>query len=284
MRRYLCFFLAVAVTSVQAEVPTFKPGFNLFSKQQDIQLGREAAAQVERQMQVVHDPTLEGVVQRIGQQLSSNPKAGGFPYTFKVVNDKSINAFALPGGPTFVQTGLLSAIDNEAQLAGVMAHEISHVALRHGTNQASKANLLQLPAMIAGAVIGNGGLLGQLAQVGIGLGFNSVLLKYSRDAEKQADLLGAQLMADAGYNPLEMARFFEKLAAQGGSRSATFFSDHPDPGDRTRYVEEEVRELPQRNYTITGTGQLDEVKSRLASLPSSPRGRSARSMDAVSQG
>src|SRR3954452_6187951 len=143
----------LTVAAIQAQQPRqFKPGFNLFSKEQDIQLGREAAAQVERQMQVVRDPVLENAVQRIGKELSSNPKAGNFPYSFKVVNDKSINAFALPGGPTFVQTGLLSAIDNEAQLAGVMAHEISHVALRHGTHQASKANLLQLPAMLAGAV------------------------------------------------------------------------------------------------------------------------------------
>lgn len=283
MRRYLSFFLVVAVVSVQAEVPTFKPGFNLFSKEQDIQLGREAAAQVERQMQVVHDPTLEGVVQRIGRQLSSNPKAGGFPYSFKVINDKSINAFALPGGPTFVQTGLLSAIDNEAQLAGVMAHEISHVALRHGTHQASKANLLQLPAMLAGAVMG-GSLLGQLAQVGVGLGFNSLLLKYSRDAEKQADLLGAQLMADAGYNPLELARFFEKLQSQGGARTSTFFSDHPDPGDRERYIEAEIRQMPQRNYSDGDPRELQTIQSHLTNLPAAQQGMRSRYAGPVSQG
>ena len=111
--------------------------------------------------------------------------ADEYPYSFKVVNDQSINAFALPGGPTFVNTGLIAAADNEAQLAGVMAHEISHVALRHGTNQASKANLIQLPAMLAGAVVGNGSMLGQLAQLGIGLGANSVLLKYSTKRRKR---------------------------------------------------------------------------------------------------
>jgi Zn-dependent protease with chaperone function len=282
--RHFVLFLALA-TAAQSAVKEFKPGFNLFSKEQDVQLGREAAAQVEQQMQVVKDQNLENYVQRIGQKLVASPKAGGFPYSFKVVNDKSINAFALPGGFTYVNTGLLSAVENEAQLAGVMAHEISHVALRHGTNQASKANLLQLPAMIAGSVLGSGGgLLGQLAQVGIGLGFNSVLLKYSRDAEKQADLLGAQIMADAGYNPMEMAHFFEKLSAEGGSRAPVFLSDHPDPGDRTQYVQEEVREMPQRDYTSTGTGQLKQIQARLGSLPAAPAPNRARSTGVVGEG
>jgi hypothetical protein len=268
-------FVVVAIGAQAASGPKeFKPGFNLFSKQQDIQLGREAAAQVEQQMQVVRDAQLESYIERIGRKLAASPRASDFPYTFKVVNDPSINAFALPGGPTFVNTGLIKAAENEAQLAGVLAHEISHVALRHGTNQASKANLIQLPAMLAGVFTG-GSLLGQLAQVGIGLGAQSVLLKYSRDAEKQADLNGALIMADAGYNPLEMARFFEKLAAQSGSRGSAFFSDHPDPGDRMRYVEEQVRSLPRRNYTDTGTGQLSAMQSRLSGLPApSQRARS----------
>src|SRR5687767_3127075 len=173
-----------------------KPGFNLFSKEQDVQLGREASAQIERQVQLVRDSALTNTVAQIGRKLAATPEAGGYPYTFKVVNDNSINAFALPGGPTYVHTGLIRAAENEAQLAGVMAHEIAHVALRHGTNQASKANLIQLPAMLAGAIIGgDGSMLGQLAQLGIGLGANSVLLKYSRDAETQADVLGSQMMA-----------------------------------------------------------------------------------------
>jgi predicted Zn-dependent protease len=159
-------------------------------------------------MPVVRDGQLQNYVERIGRKLLATGVAGDYPYAFKLVNDPSINAFALPGGPTFVNTGLLRAVDNEAQLAGVMAHEISHVALRHGTNQASKANLIQLPAMLAGAVVGNGSMLGQLAQLGIGLGANSVLLKYSRNAESDADILGARMMAKAGYNPIEMARFF----------------------------------------------------------------------------
>ena len=131
----------------------------------------------------------------------------------------------------------------------MMAHEISHVALRHGTNQASKANLIQLPAMLAGAVVGNGSMLGQLAQLGIGLGANSVLLKYSRDAETHADMLGARMMAKAGYNPIEMARFFEKLEAQGGSSGPQFLSSHPNPGNRMRAIQEEIQYMPRANYT-----------------------------------
>ncbi len=271
-------FVALAVNTVAAPgVKEYKPGWNLFSREQDVQLGREAAQQVEQQMQVVRDQQLQSYVESIGRKLARSRHAGEFPYAFKVINDPSINAFALPGGPTYVHTGLIRAAENEAQLAGVMAHEIAHVALRHGTNQASKANLIQLPAMLAGAVVGNGSLLGQLAQVGIGLGAQSVLLKYSRDAEKQADLNGSLIMADAGYNPIEMARFFEKLAAQSGSRGSAFFSDHPDPGDRMRYVEEQVRALPRRDYTDTGSGNLAQIQSRLQGLPAptQQRGRAA---------
>lgn len=252
-----------------AQLPTFKPGWNLFSKEQDIQLGREAAAQVEQQMRVVSDPRLNEYVRRIGQRLASQPQAGNFPYSFKVVADNSINAFALPGGPTFVHTGLLKAADNEAMIAGVLAHEISHVALRHGTHQASKANALQIPAALLGAVAGrNGSMMGQLAQLGVGLGANSLLLKYSRDAEKQADLLGAQIMASAGYNPIEMARLFEKLQAQGGSRTLQFLSDHPDPGNRVKYIEDEIRLLPRQNY-MSDNGELGQIKQLVNNLPAS---------------
>lgn len=269
------FFLAFAVAG-EAKHKDLKPGWNLFSKEQDVQLGREAAAQVEQQMPIVRDSQIQRYVEQIGRRLAAAPEADRYPYTFKVVNEGSINAFALPGGPTYVHTGLIKAAENEAQLAGVMAHEIAHVALRHGTNQASKANLLQLPAMIAGAVVGNGGLMGQLAQLGIGLGANSVLLKYSRDAERQADLLGAQMMARAGYNPLEMARFFEKLAAQGGSRGPAFLSSHPDPGDRMKLVQEEIQTLPQRNYTLGDSAELRQIQSRLGSLPAAQSGTGAR--------
>lgn len=267
-RRVLPIAILVVAVPVMAQLKLPKPGFNLFSKDQDVQLGKEAASQVERQMQVVNNPELQSYIATIGRKLVSSPEAGQFPYTFKVINDQSINAFALPGGPTYVFTGLIRAADNEAQLAGVMAHEISHVALRHGTNQASKANLIQLPAMLAGVLAGgSGSMLGQLAQLGIGLGANSVLLKFSRSAERDADALGAKMMSEAGYNPIEMARFFEKLEAQGGSRGPEFLSDHPNPGNRVKAVEEEIRYFPQQNFVTEQTGQFSRMKSLVGGIP-----------------
>jgi beta-barrel assembly-enhancing protease len=258
--------LAFATLPGVAQLHQFKPGFNLFSRDQDIQLGKEAAGQVEKQAEVVNNRELTAYISSIGSKLAAQPQADKYPYTFQVVNDKSINAFALPGGPAFVHTGLIAAVDNEAQLAGVLAHEITHVALRHGTNQASRANLIQLPAMLAAQAAGTGGMLGQLGQLGIGLGANSVLLKFSRTAETQADLVGAQIAAQAGYDPIEMARFFQKLEAEGGARGPQFLSDHPNPGNRMKAIEDEIRYMPQRNYT-SGSGQLARMKAIVASLP-----------------
>lgn len=247
-----------------------KPGFNLFSKDQDVTLGKEAAAEVEKTAQLITDQKLNAYVQEIGRKLASAPEADQYPYTFKVVHDDNINAFALPGGPTYVNTGLIAASDNEAQLAGVMAHEISHVALRHGTNQASKANLISLPAMLAGSLAGNS-MLGQLAQLGIGVGANSVLLKFSRGAESDADLLGSRIMARAGYDPLQMAKFFEKLEAETGKRSGIeqFFSSHPNPGNRTQRIEQELPYLPKGPYK-TNTGKLAAAQAIVKKLPPPP--------------
>ncbi len=254
-----------------------KPGFNLFSKEQDIQLGREASQQVLQQYKPVQNQFLQNYLNQVGQRLASTPEArkSGFPFNFTLLNDRSVNAFALPGGPMFVFTGLLNEADNEAQLAGVMAHEMAHVILRHGTNQASKANLIQLPAMLAGMAAGNS-MMGQLAQLGIGLGANSVLLKFSRSAEEQADALGARLMAEAGYNPIEMARFFEKLEAEGGSRGPQFLSSHPNPGNRSKLVQAEIRALPQSSYGFS-TGQFQQAKGQLGSLPAPARSNADRS-------
>jgi beta-barrel assembly-enhancing protease len=255
-----------------AQEPTrFHPGFNLFSKQQDVQLGQESANQVRRQMLLVRDPFLNDYVSRVGKRLAGTPEAreSGFPFTFEVVADPSINAFALPGGPMFINTGLLKAVDNEAELAGVMGHEMSHVILRHGTNQASKAQLIQLPAVLASQA-GGGSMLGGLARVGIGLGANSVLLKFSRGAESQADLLGSHLMAESGYNPLELAHFFEKLNSQGSQRTLQFLSDHPNPGNRERAIEEEADRLPQRNYGYQ-TGEFQRMKAVAAGIHEPPQ-------------
>jgi predicted Zn-dependent protease len=164
----------------------------------------------------------------------------------------------------FINTGLLRAVDNEGQLAGVMGHEMSHVILRHGTNQASKSKLIELPAVLGSEMAGSS-MVGKLAAMGIGLGANSVLLKFSRSAESQADLMGSHLMAEAGYNPMEMARFFEKLNAQGGSHGLQFLSDHPNPDNREKAIEAEAHRLPQQNYGYE-TGEFQRMKQVIAGI------------------
>lgn len=264
-------FLLLLASSLWAQGPhRYQPGFNLFSKEQDVQLGRETAAEVRKQMTLANDPFLNEYVNRVGRRLVASQEAqeSRFPFSFEVVADPSINAFALPGGPMFINTGLLKAVDNEAQLAGVMGHEMSHVILRHGTNQASKRNLIQLPAVLAAQMAGNSSMMGQLAQLGIGLGANSVFLKFSRSAESQADLMGSHLMAEAGYDPMEMARFFTKLSAQGGGARgevAQFFSDHPNPDNREKAIEQEARVLPQQKYGYQ-SGEFSRMKSAVSKI------------------
>ena len=261
----------VTVTALAQGPTKLKPGFNLFSKQQDIQLGREMAAEVRKQATLIEDPTLTAYVNAVGKRLmaSQEAKASGFPFTFEVVADPGINAFALPGGPMFINTGLLRAVHNEAQLAGVMGHEMSHVILRHGTNQASKANLIELPAMLAGQMAGSGGMMGQLAQVGIGIGANSVLLKFSRTAESQADLMGSHVMAEAGYDPIELAKFFDTLSAGGGSKAPEFLSDHPNPGNREKAIAQEAARLPRQTYGYQ-TGKFQQMKKVIATIHEPP--------------
>ena len=260
-----------AFAAAQKKMP--KPGWNLFKKQQDIQLGREYAQQVERQMYVVPNKELNDYVTRVGMRLVRQGGLEDYPYYFKVVQDDSINAFALPGGPTYVHTGLLKAAENEAQLAGVLAHELSHVVLRHGTHQASRAVALQAPAMVLGGLVGRSGLSALLAQLGIGLGANSVLIGFSRSMESEADLLGAYTMAKAGYNPLELARFFEKLESERGNPNwlvSRFLSDHPSPGNRIQALEEQLPYMPRGPYNAE-EGDLAHIQQVVAQLSAPKR-------------
>ena len=267
-RMFVIFLLLLTTVTLAAQSKKLRPGFNLFSKEQDVQLGKESAAEVEKKMKVVDNPELQAYIGTVGKKLTSSADAGEFPYSFKVVVDKSINAFALPGGPMYIHTGLLAADDNESQMAGVMAHEVSHVALRHGTNQASKQQMLQLPAMLVGQTTGSGGLLGTLSQVGINLGANSVLLKFSRSAETEADLLGTRLMHNAGYNPAELTNFFRKLEAEGGNQNKLvemFMASHPNPGNRVQAVQKEAKSLPSRTYNGE-TGQFRSMQALVAKV------------------
>ena len=260
--------LLIVAVGVGAQIRNLKPGFNLFSPQQDVQLGQEAKAQVEKQQQILQDDRVTGYLTQLGRKLAQSPRAGAFPFSYEVVKDKNINAFALPGGPVFVNTATFVAAQNEAQLAGVLAHEMSHVALRHGTHEASKGQAIQLIAGLAGSATG-GGMLGTLARAGIGLGANSALLHYSREAESQADYNGALVMADAGYDPVQMANFFRLLETSGSEgRVAQFLSDHPTPGNRVQAVQQEIQSMPPRNYR-TDSPQFQSIRALLQGI--SPR-------------
>jgi predicted Zn-dependent protease len=260
------------VIAAPAQSPTeLKPGFNLFTKQQDIQLGKEAAAEVRKKSTIVNDPVLTAYVNEVGKRLAASREAkeSGFPFTFEVVADPAINAFALPGGPMFINTGLLKAVDNEAQLAGVMGHEMSHVILRHGTNQASKANLIQIPLALAGQLTDSDTLMGELTQLGIGLGADSVLLKFSRTDESQADLMGSHLMAEGGYDPVQMARFFKKLNSTSAG-ALEFLADHPNPENRSRAIREEAARLPHQGYGYQ-TGEFQKMKQAATAIHEPPK-------------
>ena len=201
-------------------------GFDLFSPQEEIQAGQQAAAQVEQQLPLLpeSDPIVR-YVQRLGERLAAHAPGEKWPYSFHVINQKEINAFALPGGAIFVNLGTIQAADNEAQLAGVLAHEISHVVQRHGTRAASKQ-------MAAASLFRWNTALARAAQLGISFGIGSYFLKNSRQSESEADLLGTDIMYDAGFDPHQMVVFFTKLQEQSGKQGAVaqFLSDHPDPG------------------------------------------------------
>jgi hypothetical protein len=259
----LAFALATGASAARKPGDPLKPGFNLFTKADDVQVGQANAKQVLSQYDVVQNQFLQDYVQRLGQKLAAAPEArqSGFEFTFTVLNVDEINAFALPGGPMFIYTGLLKAIDNEAQLAGVMGHEMSHVILRHGTHEATKANGVQILASGLAGLLGGG----RLVEAGLGLTASSFVLKFSRDAESEADALGSHLMAECGYDPVQMAKFFEKLA--GTSKSTPqILSDHPNPGNREAAITAEMRTLPVRKYGFE-TGQFARVKKEVAALP-----------------
>ena len=230
-----------------------------------MQLGKEAEAKIFTTMPVVHSKEVDAYLARLGARLQKSRRAGKFPFSYHLIYDKNINAFALPGGPIFVNTATVLATENEGQLVGVLAHEMSHVALRHSTHEASRRNLISIPAALAGAILG-GSMLGEIAQAGLDFGVNSVFLKFSRGDESQADYNGAQMMADAGYNPLEMARFFEMLEAKLGNQSAQFLSDHPNPGNRVKAVEDEIRQMPQQSYNAN-TGDFLHIQDVVRHIP-----------------
>jgi beta-barrel assembly-enhancing protease len=242
---YLAFFLAAALAFSVGAPPDFPdPGHAPMSRAQQEKLGLQAAAQVYQQMPVLPDSSPETqYIQALGKRLVAViPKDRTWPYQFHVIAQKEVNAFALPGGPMFVNVGTITAVDNEAELAGVMAHEMGHVYMQHSAKQLRKSAIADLLGAVAGAVGGS------IAETGIQLGASTLLLKYSRADESQADAFGAVVLWHANFNPMALADFFRKLGA-GGKNGPQFLSDHPNPGNRDQAIQNEVRNWPPKNYT-----------------------------------
>jgi len=242
----------------------------MFSPQQDMQVGKQAATDAARKLPMCNSPRADAYLTQLGKRLVAHLNTNGveYPWEFHCVNDRSINAFALPGGYVFVNRGAIEAADNEAELAAVMAHELSHVALRHGTNQATKAQAAQAGVGIFGALFGGstgGALLTQLGSFTAG----GVLLKYSRGAETQADVMGTQVLYDSGYDPRAMAQFFEKLNQETkGKNPPEFLSDHPNPENRVERVDEEIEKLGGvPGNARRDTPEFEAVKREVMKLP-----------------
>jgi len=273
-RMAMCLVVASFVSAAGSVMPVMaqtriRPGFNLFSVQQDQEIGRQSAAEVEQQLPILRDSATEQYVTTIGKRLAAVAPGADYPYQFKVVNVSDINAFALPGGYMYVNRGLIEAAQSEGMLAGVMAHEMAHVALRHGTTQASKAYLGQTGLGILGGLIARDSRTTATAMNAIGgFGLNALFLKFSRTDEEQADVVGAQMLAKAGYDPMDMVRFFEQLQGQQKrepSKVSQFFSSHPSPGDRAARVRQEMKSLKIR--PAADVGGFSNVAARLRSMP-----------------
>jgi len=246
---FLAFSTAVFAVAPAPELPD--PGNPSMTRDQQKQLGLQAAAEVYKQMPVLPDSSPETkYIRSLGERLVATiPPDHSWPFEFHVVAQKEINAFALPGGPMFVNIGTIKAADNEAELAGVMSHEMAHVYMQHSAKQQQKNSLLGGLAGLAGALAGmGGGVWGSLAQAGIQFGAGTLMLKYSRSDEAQADAVGAIIMWKAGYNPVALADFFEKIEKEGGGSGPQFLSDHPNPGNRRVAIQNEIRDWPSKHY------------------------------------
>ena len=254
--------VAISLTGITAQTVIKLPK-NRFTPEQDVKLGLEGAAEVRQQYPIIKDEKIARYLTQLGDRLVANapPELNNpvYKYSFTPVNLKEINAFALPGGPMFVHRGMFDAAAAEGEVVGVMAHELSHVLLRHGTANASKA---QNPWLQIGGGVGSA--IAQGSQFGLG----TLMLKYSREYEKQADLLGAQIMAKAGYDPRQLAHMFEtiqKESQSSGGGTPQWMSSHPDPGNRTVYITKEA-EMSKIGPPADASG-FQPTKTAFAAMP-----------------
>jgi hypothetical protein len=274
LKAFLGVSCAALLGSVLVGQTRITPPPNKYSIEQDVKLGQEAAAEARKEFPLMRDDAVTSYVQGLGRRLVDaippELQQSAFHYTFDTINVREINAFALPGGPMFVNRGMLEAAATEGEVAGVMAHEISHVVLRHGTAQASKAGKYQagqIAGAIFGAIIGGrvGSVVAQTTQFGLGAAF----MRFGREFEKQADLAGARIMSIAGYDPRDMANMFRTIEKEGGPSGPEWLSDHPNPGNRYEYIVKEAESLPVANPIRQSNG-FDRVRAHLKTLPRAP--------------
>ncbi len=269
---FVLLFVTLAVPlAIVAQKPVKMPK-NKYKVQDDVKIGREASNEVEKQFPILNDREAQAYVERVGERLvAAIPpqfRQPAFDYSFKIVNASDINAFALPGGPMYVDRGMIEAAKNEGEMAGVMAHEISHVALRHATAQQTKINsplnqILGIGAVLGGAVLGGqtGAQVGQMIVAGS-------FLRYSREYESQADQLGAQIMADAGYDPHDLANMFRTIEQKsGGNGGPEWLSSHPNPGNRYEAINREAERLKISPNPIKVTRDFSRTQERLRAMP-----------------
>jgi beta-barrel assembly-enhancing protease len=243
-------------------------GINFYSIEKEIALGKGLAQEVERSSKLIDDPVVTEYVNRVGQNLVRNSDAR-VPFTIKVIDSDEVNAFALPGGFFYVNSGLILRAQEESELAGVMAHEISHVTARHGTKNATKGEMMQL-ATIPLMLLGPAGWAGYGLYEGLNIAIPLTYLKFSRDSEREADFLGLEYMYKAGYDPNAFVTFFERIQADEKRRPGTIpkvFSTHPPTPDRIEAAQKEIaRILPNKPEYIVTTSEFDSVKARLRNI------------------
>ena len=270
----LVMVLSVLATDLFGQT-VVKPPKNKYTPKQDVELGREAAAEVRKQYPLIKDERIARYLGTLGDRLvaaaPTELKESVYEYSFTPVNLKEINAFALPGGPMFVHRGMFDAAASEGEVVGVMAHELSHVLLRHGTANMTKAQnpwlqFGQIAGLLGGAVVG--GAAGSAIAQGSQFGLGTVLLRYSRDYERQADLLGSQIMARAGYDPRALAHMFETIERESknsGGNGPQWMSSHPDPGNRTQYITREAALVAIASPA--DDSEFQPMKAAFAALP-----------------
>lgn len=275
--------LMLAAATISGQTVITAPQ-NKYTPAEDVQLGQQAAAEVEKQLPILREADVTSWTASTGQRLiASIPREFRHPefrYSFKVVNVSEINAFALPGGPLYLYRGMIAKSRTQGEAASVLAHEISHVALRHGTAQATKAQKYEI-GTLAGAVLGSiiGGKWGGVVAQGTEIGLGTYFLRFSREYERQADLLGSHIMAAAGYDPREMASMFQTIEKQGGSGGPEWLSSHPDPGNRYEAITREAALLRIQN-PVTDTRTFTTAQARLQQMAPAPTTKEATASSA----